>query len=111
MKNYIQVGDAVTVVAPVGGLASGAGHLAGYLFGIAATDAAEGEDVAINTVGVYDLDKPTGIAFDVGARVYWDVANGGVTATATSNRRIGVALAAADNAAALVRVRLDGAAI
>ncbi|MGR3804826.1 DUF2190 family protein [Marinibacterium profundimaris] len=105
MKNYIQRGDSITVAAPAA-VTSGAGVLIGSLFGVAATDAETGADVAISTVGVFDLPKePTTDTFAVGAPVEWDAANDRVTAL-DEGVQIGVAVAAAGATAATVAVRL-----
>lgn len=47
----------ITVIALTGGVTSGRGVLVGNLFGVAATTAAEGENVDIATVGIYGLPK------------------------------------------------------
>lgn len=108
MRNFIQPGDVITVAAPVGGAVSGAGVLINALFGIAMRDAVEGEDVPLQISGVVDLPKATG-ALATGAKVYWDATNHNVTATATGNTLIGVAVAAAASGDVLTRLRLNGA--
>lgn len=47
MKNFVQPGEVLTVPAPAGGVASGAGVKLGVLFGVAQGAAAEGAPVAI----------------------------------------------------------------
>jgi predicted RecA/RadA family phage recombinase len=108
-KNYIQPGDVVTVAAPTGGVASGAGVLVGSLFGIAATTAAQGAPVEIVTTGVFTLPKLSAQAWTVGARIYWDDTNKHCTTTASTHKLIGVALAVADNPSAIGVVRLSAA--
>lgn len=110
MKNFVQPGDMITVAAPNGGIASGAGVLAGSLFGIAACTAAEGADVEIKTTGVFDLPKASG-AITQGAKVYWDDTAKNVTTTASGNSLIGVAAAATASGASTVRVRLNGISV
>lgn len=111
MKNFIQHGDVVTVPAPTGGLASGAGALIGVaLFGVAAYTAAEGADVELRTCGVFDLvaeGAGSGQGIAIGGIVYWDATNKRCTATSASNTRIGVALATKATTATSVRVLLD----
>ncbi len=109
MKNFVQPGEMITVAAPVGGILSGAGLLAGSLFGVAATSQPEGDPVELATTGVYDLPKVSANTFAFGAKVYWDATAKNCTSTATDNTLIGVAVAAAGNGAASVRVRLNGA--
>ena len=64
MKNYVQKGENITVTAAAAA-ASGAGVLVGNLFGIAAGDAAIGEDLDLVTVGVFAMPKVATDAFTV----------------------------------------------
>ena len=110
MKNFINDGDTVEVVAPYV-VASGAGALVGSLFGIAVADAANGAPVSLKTTGVFDLAKTSAQAWTVGARIYWDNSTklSTTAAAAGANALIGVAVAAAANPSAVGRVRLAGA--
>jgi predicted RecA/RadA family phage recombinase len=110
MKNFVQSGDTVTVAAPSGGVSSGQGILIGVLFGVAATTQDAGDDVEIETRGVFDLAKVNGSEFTPGAAAYWDHTAKAVTDTASTagDPRIGVALEVAGTSAATVRCRLDG---
>lgn len=107
MKNYKQDGEFVTVAAPYD-VTSGDGALVGSLFGVATADATSGNDVVLATRGVVDIAKTSAQAWTVGARVYWDDTAKAVTTTATSNKLIGVAMAAAANPSATGSVRLNG---
>ena len=107
MKNFIQKGDTLTLTAPTGGVSSGDGVLVGSLFGIAAGDAAENDNVEVQTTGVFDLPKATG-AVTQGAKIYWDNTNKNVTTTATGNTLIGAATVAAVSGDATVQVKLNG---
>ena len=107
MKNFIQKGDTITLSAPAGGVTSGGGVLVGSLFGIAAGDAAENDNVEVQTTGVFELPKATG-AVTQGVKVYWDNTNGNVTTTVTGNTLIGAATIAAVSGDATVRVKLNG---
>jgi len=107
MKNFIQKGDTITLTAPTGGVSSGDGVLVGSLFGIAAGDAAENDNVEVQTRGVFDLPKATG-AIAQGAKVYWDNTNKNVTTAVTGNTLIGAATVAAASGDATVIVRLNG---
>ncbi|SIN98948.1 DUF2190 family protein [Vannielia litorea] len=106
MKNFVQKGEAITVAAPAA-VASGEGVLVGALFGVASGDAASGEDVTIQTLGVFELPKASTDVVTVGAAVYWDATEGEVTVTATDNTFIGHAVAAAGNPSGTARVRLS----
>lgn len=112
MKNFIARGDAITITAGAD-IASGAGVLAGSIFGVAAGDIANGAEGTINLTGVYDLPKVGSQAWTVGAKVYWDAANALCTTVATGNTLIGVAVLAVGSGAGETtgRVRLNGAAV
>jgi len=109
MKNYIQRGDDLTLAAPYD-VDSGDGVLIGSIFGVAAIDAASGDDVDISTRGVFSLAK-AGVAVTLGAPIYWDDTAKVVTTDDDSggNPKIGAAVAAAADVAATVAVRLNGA--
>lgn len=109
MKNFIQSGNVITFTAPTGGITSGSGLLAGSLFGVASTDAAQGTPVECSMTGVFELPKA---ADDVefGEALYWDDTEKEVTVTALDNTLIGAAVAAAAAGVATVRVRLNGSA-
>lgn len=108
MKNYIQPGDTITIPAPAA-VESGDGVKAGVLFGVAVTDADEGDDVAISTRGVFELPKTSAQAWTVGAAIYW-TGTAATTATTAGNLLIGTAAAAAANPSATGLVRLNGSA-
>src|SRR5579885_3821631 len=97
MKNFIQRGDVITVMAPTGGMTSGQGVLIGNLFGVAATTAAEGESVEIATVGVYELPKLVSAVIAAGARVSWEDTAKQVNLPGSGRYRIGIAIEAAGN--------------
>ena len=109
MKNYVQKGENITVTAPAA-TTSGEGVLIGNLFGIAAGDAAIGEDLDLVTVGVFAMPKVSTDVLAVGDLVYWDAANSLVTAddATGANAEIGLAVTAAANPSGSVNVRLHG---
>jgi predicted RecA/RadA family phage recombinase len=94
MKNYLQLGDNLTLPAPRA-VASGAGALIGSIFGVASADAASGEDVSFVRVGVFTLPKAIGTAWTAGQKLYWDNTNFNVTTNASGTTLIGAAAAAA----------------
>ncbi|MDZ4678403.1 MAG: DUF2190 family protein [Oligoflexia bacterium] len=106
MKNFIQLGETVTLVAPYT-VVSGAGLLVGAVFGVASLDATSGAAVEAALEGVFDLPKASG-AISQGAKVYWDNSAKNLTTTSSSNTLVGVAVVAALSGDALVRVRLNG---
>jgi len=109
MKNYVSAGNNITVSAPAA-LNSGDGVLVGSLFGVASSDAAAGDQVAIVVKGVFTMPKVGSQAWTVGAKVYWDSANNRCTTVATGNTLIGVATAAVAGGAndTTGTVRLNG---
>lgn len=109
MKNFVQPGETLDLIAPSGGVTSGLGYLIGALFVVAAVTAAEGEDFAGARTGVFDLDATTHAstqAFAAGDPVYWNDTTKKVTATATGNQMIGFAVEAKVSTAAVARVLL-----
>ena len=109
MKNFIQPGETVTLVAPYD-VASGAGFLVGAIFAVAVVAALNGSAVEGRTEGVVDLPRTTGAGTDwtPGTRLYWDNAARTITKTAAGNTLIGVSVTAAAVGDATGRVRLNG---
>ena len=109
MKNFVAVGNILTLPAPYA-VASGGGALIGAIFGVAQKDAASGEEVAFLVTGVLDLPKAPSQAWTVGAKVYWDNAARVTTTTASGNTLIGVAVKAVGGTAGetIGQVRLNG---
>lgn len=104
MKNFVQPGDNLDLVAPRD-LTSGAGFLVGSIFAVASLTVAAGVVVSGVTSGVFDLPKAAG-AVTQGQKLYWDNAAFNVTTTSTNNTQIGVATAAAASGDATARVKL-----
>src|SRR5512134_2080955 len=102
--NYIQPGHTLTVTVPTGGVLSGKGVLIGALFGIAQYDAIEGDEVEILTEGVVEIGKTSALAIGVGDRLFWDDTNKLVNKTTTAQQQVGVAVAAAANPSATVKM-------
>lgn len=108
MRNYVQPGDTVTLIAPTA-LASGQPFAVGAIFGVAAYAADSGAQVEAKRTGVFDeMPKTTGQAWQVGARLFWDAATKKLTTTEVENLFVGAALAAADSSATTGRVLLAG---
>jgi predicted RecA/RadA family phage recombinase len=106
MKTYVQPEKSLTVTAPAGGVLSGQGVLIGTLFGIAQYDAVEGAELEILTEGVVEIPKTSALQIDVGDRLFWDATNKVVNKTATAQVCVGVAVSAAANPSASVRIKL-----
>lgn len=111
MKNYVQPGNVLTINAPSGGVASGDPVQIGNLFGVAATDAPQGDAVEISVGGVFDLPKAA-VEVTMGDIAYFDASATAMTTSddTGSNARVGVFIEDAASGAATARVRLDGAA-
>lgn len=105
MKNAIQSGVVLTLVAPYA-VASGAGCQVGAgLFGVATGPVSNGAAGEFVTSGVFELAKTSALAIAVGDVVYWDNTAKVVNKTDT-NLRVGVAVSAAANPSATVQVKL-----
>lgn len=110
MKNYTQAGERLTLAAPYD-VVSGAGLLVGSIFGVAIYDALSGVAVEAAVEGVFTLTKVSAQAWTVGALIYWDNTAKACTTVSTSNKLIGVAVAAAANPSSTGSVRLNSAFI
>jgi predicted RecA/RadA family phage recombinase len=108
MKNFVQHGAVITVIAPYA-VASGQAVQVGALFGIAAYDAVQGAPVEIKREGVFDVSAVTADAAAQGAKIYWDNTARKLTTTVGSNTLVGALAAAKTGADITARVLLDGA--
>jgi predicted RecA/RadA family phage recombinase len=107
MKNFIQTGDTLTVIAPANVL-SGQAVLVGALFGIASNDALQGTPVEIKRTGVYSLVAATADTGAIGAKIYWDNTNKRLTTTATNNALVGALATPKGGTETIAAVLLDG---
>lgn len=110
MRNYVQSGDLITITAAAA-IASGDGVLTGALFGVAAADYAAGAQAEIKTTGVFDLAADPAATASIGDKAYWSVTDKRVTATAASNKLIGVFVTAKVASFPLACVRLNGTSV
>lgn len=110
MKNFIGVGNRVTLVATAV-TTSGQAVLIGSIFGIAESATAIGEPLVLAMNGIYDLPKTASQAWTVGQLIYWDVATSRVTNVVATNKLVGVAVLAVGAGAGETtgRVRLTAA--
>lgn len=110
--NFVQDGDSVTVVAPFAAVRGRyiVVNATTGMGGVALDNAASAANVVLSTRGVWTFDKPNAVSTSglAGGFVYWDNTNSQVTISATSNTKIGTALAAFSNTATSVTVRLNG---
>jgi predicted RecA/RadA family phage recombinase len=109
MKNQVQVGDSIAVVAPSGGFTDGLCYQIGAaLFGVASYTCVAGATGELWLKGVFTLTKLTTQVWALGDIIYWDNINHWCSNVATDGNRVGIATAAAANPSAVGEVRLDG---
>jgi len=103
---FVQCGDAIDYTPPT---ETGAGSVIvqGELVGITKHDIRANTLGSIAVVGVFDIDKDPATAITAGDKVYWNQTNAQAVTTATGNKLIGKAVAAAAVNAPVVRVRLS----
>ena len=104
MKNFVQPGRTIDVIAPAGGVVSGAVVVIGSLVGVANCDGAAGAEVAVDVEGVFGLAKVPADALAAGALAKVDPATGIVGAAGT--KTIGWVVSAAGAGTNTVNVRL-----
>lgn len=106
MKSYAQKGDTLTLT-PAADVASGGGYLFGTaLFGVATAAVTANTPGEFQAAGVIDIAKTSALAISVGDQLYWDATNKVVNKTTSGQRAVGVAVAAAANPSATVRMKL-----
>lgn len=109
MLNAHSIADTITVPAPSGGATSGVPFIVGTLLAIPVTDAAAGEDVAVQIERAFTLPKLSTAVIAAGDKVIWDVSAGQaiVASAATGDlNNFGVAIAAAGNGTTTCVVKL-----
>ena len=102
MATFIQDGDAGDFQ-PSADVAAGEVVVQGDLVGVAKTPIAADTLGSLATRGVFEFAKAAGGAISAGAVLYWDNSNGVATTTASGNKRVGKAVAAAAAADSTVR--------
>jgi predicted RecA/RadA family phage recombinase len=109
--NYLSPGDVIELTAPTGGVVRGSPVLIADILVIPTDSVAQTLRFQGKTCGVWTLNKATGQTWAEGAILYWDNSAFKFTTTVTSNRRAGVAVAAAASGDTTGVVRLDGIAL
>lgn len=94
MKNYIQDGTALDLVAPAA-VVSGQAVLYGKMLGVHVSDAALGEDTVAHFKGVHSIPKVAATAMAVGDELYWDDVAKNLTKTTAGNTFVGYCAKAA----------------
>lgn len=109
MKNFVQSGGSLDMIAPSGGVTAGVGVLIGAVFGVAAVTAAADETFSLAVRGVFDLAAATHAstqAMAAGDTAYWDNTAKVITKTAAGNTPVGVVVEAKVSTVAIARVAL-----
>lgn len=106
MPKSRRVSDGLTIdYVPTSDLAAGDVVQIGDLIAITSRPAKANVPVALDVTGLYEIDKDNS-SVSAGAILYWDNTNKKATTTATGNKRLGLAAAAAPDAATKVLVLL-----
>lgn len=106
MINYVQEG-ATLDLAPGANVAAGVGYLFGSaLFGVACNDAVSGTASAFITEGVVEIAKTSALAISVGDRLFWVPGSSVVNKTSAAQQQVGVAVEAAGNPSATVKMKI-----
>lgn len=109
MRNYIQPGKTLTLVAPYA-RSSGEGALVGSIFGVAHSDVANAVEGEFAVAGVFELAKTSAQAWTQGQKIYWDNSNKRCDTDGTVGMLIGTATEIAANPSSTGIVRLNGVA-
>jgi predicted RecA/RadA family phage recombinase len=105
-KNYIQPGEVLDVTLSAT-ITSGSGLLVSKRLGVALTDGASGDTIAVQVKGVFNLPKLSTDVVAQGDLLYWDNTNHRLTTTSTSNTLAGYATAAAGSGVTTVNIALN----
>jgi len=107
MKNFIQEGKVVTLVAPVGGVVSGNIVIISTLASVASTTEVAGEDFEGETEGVFEFTKTTADAPAQGADAYWEDTLKEVTVASAGNTLVGKFMKGYINGDTKAQVRMN----
>ena len=105
MKNGVQDGKVLNHTVGAG-VVSGQAAKVGSAFGVYVNSGVSGEVVPLLTEGVVELPKDVSVIAGFGTLVYWDDTAKKVTITASTNIKIGYAIAAQLTGDATVKVKL-----
>ena len=107
--NFVRDAATIEVAAPHAVVAGNIVVVGVNLFGVALANAASAANVALARGGTWTFTKANAATTSAvaGAIMYWDNTNSAVTASATSNTKIGVVLAPVSNTDTSVIVALN----
>lgn len=106
MKNFIQPGDTLDLIAPSGGVVSGLGFIIGQIFAVAVATKAATETVAGLVEGVVDHPKLLANVMAVGVKVNFNDATKELQLATTTLDAVATVVEAAGNSDATVKVKL-----
>lgn len=120
MSHFVQLGNVLTLIAPVGGAKTGVGYIHDQIFAVATgggVDAGTGADTVPENspyqgqvIGVLSLSKVTAQAWTIGQAIFWDD-TAKLATTAVADLYIGYATEVADNPSSLGDVRLNASGL
>lgn len=105
MKNFVQVGDVLTLVAPAGGVTSGQLVKIGSLNVVAAYAAAAGDEFEGHTCGVFEVPKLAADAYSAGDVAVLDAANSQIDAAGVDGN-VGIVIEDAAASSVTCKVKL-----
>lgn len=108
MKNYIQPGNLLPLIAPYA-RSSGQAAKIGSIVAVATEDVAISATATFALEGVFDVDKVSAEAWTPGLRIYWDDTAKLFTLVVGSNTLAGVAVETVGTSTATGKVRLNAA--
>jgi predicted RecA/RadA family phage recombinase len=107
MKNFVQKGDTIVLVAG-GAVTAGSPEFIAGVAVIPVTSGVSGDSIACSTCGVFSLAKKASLAISQGDDLYWDSSPGEITKTAVDGVYIGKAFEAAADSDSTINVKIGG---
>ncbi len=106
MKNFVQSGNNLDLIAPTGGVVSGVGYLHDSILAFAIASKAQTEIYAGVVEGVIDADKLTTDVMTEGLKVNWNDTNKEFQIATSDLDAAGTVVEAAGNGVLTVKVKL-----
>ncbi len=106
MKNFVQPGNTIDIIAPSGGIVSGVGVRIVSLFGYAIATVAQTLPGVLQVEGVVDAAKLTADVMPVGTKVNWNNSNKELQLATSDLDGVATVVVAAGNGDTTVQVKL-----
>ena len=106
MKNMVQPGDSIDIIAPTGGVISGVGVRLVNLFGVAIATVAQTLDAVLQVEGVVDIAKLSSDNMTVGLKVNWNNSNSEVQLATSDLDNVGTVVEVAAGSTTVVKIKL-----